>query len=90
MAGNTGYGIYKEWLPEDHLIDVKQVPELRRLSLSKVGPSTACTLWQYAPRKAFMIIKSSQHTFEMVGCCPAGNWPEEACVGTMLVQWIWA
>ena len=38
MAGNTGYGIYKEWLPEDHLIDVKQVPELRRLSLTKVRP----------------------------------------------------
>lgn len=37
VAGNTGYGIYKEWLPEDHLIDIKQVPELRRLSLSKVG-----------------------------------------------------
>ena len=36
MAGNTGFGIYKEWLPEDHLIDVKEVPELRRLSLSKV------------------------------------------------------
>ena len=36
VAGNTGFGIYKEWLPEDHLIDVKQVPELRRLSLSKV------------------------------------------------------
>ncbi len=38
VAGNTGYGIYKEWLPEDHLIDVKQVPEMRRLSLSKVRP----------------------------------------------------
>ena len=37
VAGNTGFGIYKEWLPEDHLIDVKQVPELRRLSLSEVG-----------------------------------------------------
>lgn len=36
MAGNTGYGIYKEWLPEDALIDVKQVPELRRLSVSTV------------------------------------------------------
>lgn len=36
VAGNTGYGIYKDWLPEDHLIDIKQVPELRRLSLSKV------------------------------------------------------
>ena len=36
VAGNTGFGIYKEWLPEDHLIDVKEVPELRRLSLSKV------------------------------------------------------
>ena len=36
VGGNTGFGIYKEWLPEDHLIDVKQVPELRRLSLSKV------------------------------------------------------
>ena len=39
VAGNTGYGIYKEWLPEDHLIDIKQVPELRRLSLSKVPPA---------------------------------------------------
>lgn len=36
VAGNTGYGIYKEWLPEDHLIDIKQIPELRRLTLSKV------------------------------------------------------
>jgi hypothetical protein len=48
VAGNTGYGIYKEWLPEDHLIDIKQVPELRRLSLSKASQrstylrSTSC------------------------------------------------
>ena len=48
VAGNTGYGIYKEWLPEDHLMDIKQVPELRRLSLSKASqpstylPSTSC------------------------------------------------
>ena len=41
VAGNTGYGIYKEWLPEDHLIDIKQVPELRHLSLSKVRPAEA-------------------------------------------------
>ena len=36
VAGNTGYGIYKNWPNEDILINVKSVPDLHRITTSKV------------------------------------------------------
>ena len=32
VAGNTGYGIYKNWPNEDILINVKSVPDLHRIT----------------------------------------------------------
>jgi len=69
VAGNTGYGIYKEWLPEDHLIDVKQVPELRRLSLSKVRPVKHGPISVLSNREACLI---QTRTSQQVLLCLAG------------------
>ena len=38
LAGNTGYGIYKDWPDEDVIINVKSIPDLHKLHLSKVAP----------------------------------------------------
>lgn len=42
LAGNTGYGIYKEWPNEDVLINVKSIPDLHTLARFKVLLPLCC------------------------------------------------
>ena len=36
LAGNTGYGIYKDWPDEDVIINVNAIPDLHKLQRTQV------------------------------------------------------
>ena len=38
LAGNTGYGIYKDWPNEDVIINVNSIPDLHNLQRTQVTP----------------------------------------------------
>ena len=44
LAGNTGYGIYKDWPDEDVIINVNAIPDLHNLQCTQVLPCPAAVI----------------------------------------------